>query len=312
MAIAKNKFLEWARTTKRELELFENTDYSQQGFDSIAEDIKNGNDYNDVMRSILAECVSKMSKRCCQILTQFYYNNMNLDEIISATPSFHSKNALKTSKNKCLNTAKECKNKKEFARKYYGAYIKSLKEGWMEDIDKIFNVDYEFEKQLCDDYKNGCTLLDLKSKYNIGLRRITKIMSKYGMKPRNKGGFMGNKHDDIKPKEGFHFVAIDKNANFETLDYLNKGGNLTTHIRNYYGVDVPSLYYRKKYRLENGKEWWEQWFDIKEVKNKETKKCPFCDWKTIDVDNKSGALEMHLRREHNISRDEYLKLYYSN
>lgn len=107
MAIAKNKFLEWARTTKRELELFENTDYSQQGFDSIAEDIKNGNDYNEVMRSILAECVSKMPKRCCQILTQFYYNNMNLDEIISATPSFHSKNALKTSKNKCLNTLRK-------------------------------------------------------------------------------------------------------------------------------------------------------------------------------------------------------------
>lgn len=27
----------------------------------------------------------------------------------------------------------------------------------------------------------------------------------------------------------------------------------------------------KKYRLENGKEWWEQWFTIKEVENKETK-----------------------------------------
>lgn len=215
------------------------------------------------------------------------------------------------SKDKCVNAAKECKNKKEFARKYYGAYIKSLKEGWMEDIDKIFNVDYEFEKQLCDDYKNGCTLLDLKSKYNIGLRKIIKIMSKYGMKPRNKGGFMEKKSNEINPREGFHFVAIDKKANFETLDYLNKGGNLTTHIKKYYGVDVPSLYYRKKYRLENGKEWWEQWFDIKEVKNKETKKCPFCDWKTIDVDNKSGALEMHLRKKHNISRDEYLKLYYN-
>ena len=56
----------------------------------------------------------------------------------------------------------------------------------------------------------------------------------------------------------------------------------------------------------------EQWFDIKEVENKETRKCPLCDWKTIDVYNKSGALEMHLRKKHNISRDEYLKLYYNN
>ena len=34
--------------------------------------------------------------------------------------------------------------------------------------------------------------------------------------------------------------------------------------------------------------------------------------KKIDVDNNSGALEMHLRKKHNISRDEYLKLYYNN
>ena len=35
-------------------------------------------------------------------------------------------------------------------------------------------------------------------------------------------------------------------------------------------------------------------------------------WKIIDVDNKSCALEMHLRKNHNISIDEYLKLYYNN
>lgn len=124
------------------------------------------------------------------------------------------------SKDKCLNAAKECKNKKEFARKYYGAYIKSIRKGWIGDIEKIFNINHEIEKKLCDDYKNR-------------------------MKPRNKCTPMEKNCKDIKPKEGFHFVAIDKKANFKTLDYLNKGGILTTHIKKYYGVEIPSLHHRK-------------------------------------------------------------------
>lgn len=110
MAIAKNKFLEWARTEKREIKLFENIDYSQKGYDSIAEDVRNGSDYDEIMRAILSECVSKMSKRCCQILTQFYYLKMSLDDILQTTPSFQSKNALKTSKNKCLNSLRKSAN----------------------------------------------------------------------------------------------------------------------------------------------------------------------------------------------------------
>ena len=37
------------------------------------------------------------------------------------------------------------------------------------------------------------------------------------------------------------------------------------------------------------------------------KKCPYCKWSTIDVENKSGMFETHLLKEHGITKFEYLK-----
>ena len=36
-------------------------------------------------------------------------------------------------------------------------------------------------------------------------------------------------------------------------------------------------------------------------------KCPYCDWETIDVDNRSGMFETHLKKRHNMSKNEYIK-----
>lgn len=65
-----------------------------------------------VMREIVAEYISNMSERCNQILTMFYYREMKLDSIMAQLPTFSSKNALKTAKNKCLATLKEAASRK--------------------------------------------------------------------------------------------------------------------------------------------------------------------------------------------------------
>lgn len=62
------------------------------------------------MRDIVAEIVSNMSERCKQILTMFYYKEMKLDRIMEELPSFTSKDALKSKKNKCMNRLKEAAN----------------------------------------------------------------------------------------------------------------------------------------------------------------------------------------------------------
>lgn len=65
-----------------------------------------------VMREILSEYIANMSELCNQILTLFYYKEMKLDSIMKVLPSFTSKDALKTAKNKCMNRLKVAANQK--------------------------------------------------------------------------------------------------------------------------------------------------------------------------------------------------------
>lgn len=50
----------------------------------------------------ISDCIAVMSERCRQILTLFYAENKKLDEMLSLLPTFTSKDALKTAKNKCM------------------------------------------------------------------------------------------------------------------------------------------------------------------------------------------------------------------
>ena len=70
-------------------------------------------------KEIIADCISKMSERCYQILTMFYDEEKNLDTILVELRSFNSKDALKTAKNKCLNKLKESANSIYEIRKQY-------------------------------------------------------------------------------------------------------------------------------------------------------------------------------------------------
>ena len=69
----------------------------------------------DIMLEIIARCLSIMPKRCKEILTMFYYEQKCLDEIMDFfsknEEGIRSKDALKTRKNKCMNTLKDIANK---------------------------------------------------------------------------------------------------------------------------------------------------------------------------------------------------------
>jgi hypothetical protein len=106
-----------------------------------------------------------------------------------------------------------------------------------------------------------------------------------------------------------NYIAKYKTDNFETKDYLNKAGVLTSYIKKREGIEIPTLYERKKYFSSTGKYWYEQYFDIIEIEDKPIKKCPYCDWTTTDIHNKSGAFEQHLKFIHSISKIEYIKKY---
>ena len=172
------------------------------------------------------------------------------------------------------------------------------------------------ENIICQEYLEAeIGIESMALKYHVGKKRIREILDRNNIPIKKKG------NQNLKVKtvvkdwrinkfpvvEGKHYVAIDRNNGFATRDYENLAGVLTTYIKKEYNVEIPTLYFRRRYYMETGNYWWEQWFDIVLVDNCETKKCPYCDWETIDVDNKSGMFETHLLKRHNITKIEYLK-----
>ena len=95
-----------------------------------------------------------------------------------------------------------------------------------------------------------------------------------------------------------------KKTGKEFEDISNKSGVLTIHL-NSLNIEVPTSYLRRKYLAENKKFWHLQFFDIIKKEKKE-KKCKYCDWKTVDIINKSGQYTVHLQNKHKKSIDEYI------
>lgn len=166
-------------------------------------------------------------------------------------------------------------------------------------------------------YNSGLTLKELAEMYNVSNSTIGRILRLNNVKLRERGGIMADMHkvceklknDNFKAKDGYHYEAVSKDGKFRSVDCINSSGALSSYIKKDLGLTVPSLYDRKKYKKENGKDWFEQYFDFIEVKDEkiEVKKCPYCDWETKDIENKSGAFSVHLLKCHNKTIEDYLK-----
>ena len=72
---------------------------------------------------IVAQCVETLSPRCQTILTAIYYEDKNLDEILSSHDGINSKDALKTRKYKCMQSLK---NRIRFRFERYQLKISSI------------------------------------------------------------------------------------------------------------------------------------------------------------------------------------------
>ena len=164
-------------------------------------------------------------------------------------------------------------------------------------------------------YKNGVSIEQVAQHFHMGKLRVKNILHENNVPIRQKGQqskVQNFKISDWKIQkypeiDGYHYVAIFKEDGKEFNDYMNQGGFLTSYIKKKVSIEIPTLYDRRKYYMETGNYWWEQWFTIEQRKNKPTKKCPYCDWKTEDITNRSGAFEVHLREKHNITKLDYLK-----
>lgn len=99
--IVHNKYLEWLRKRSVVVPLDSSKVIVSENF--IEEDNVSSSKFDNTRRlSIVASRISHMSKQCNRILTLFYYEEKDYDEIMILMPTFTSKEALKTAKYKCL------------------------------------------------------------------------------------------------------------------------------------------------------------------------------------------------------------------
>lgn len=109
MSIARNKYLEYGR--EHPVYADPETEWGhlirEDGFDSDAYIDMLYDSGENMMIDIIADVISHMSPRCNEILTKFYYEEKTLETILEEIPTIATYDALKTKKNKCLNTLRE-------------------------------------------------------------------------------------------------------------------------------------------------------------------------------------------------------------
>ena len=167
------------------------------------------------------------------------------------------------------------------------------------------------------DYNNGMGAEKLALKYHVGKIKIKNILIENGIVLKKRGGQTQNvnyvvsdwKIEKYPAIDGYHYVAVFKEDRKEFCDHMNQGGFLTSYIKEKVGIEIPTLYDRRKYYMETGNYWWEQWFTIEKRENKTTKKCPYCNWETEDINNRAGVFEQHLLSVHKINVEKHLSVH---
>ena len=108
MGIVNNKYLEWLRKNPqtRPVKYSGKEDINEENSEEIVSDFIY--DDNTIRKlTIIANRISHMAKQCNKILTLYYYEGKDYDEIMEVMPTFNSKDALKTAKYKCLKRLRE-------------------------------------------------------------------------------------------------------------------------------------------------------------------------------------------------------------
>ena len=102
IGIAKNKYREILRSEgKKDVQMSD-----EDIMHALGRIVNAPTNERTLLEEIVAQCVETLSPGCQAILTAFYYEDKNLDEILSSNDGFNSKDALKTRKYKCMQSLK--------------------------------------------------------------------------------------------------------------------------------------------------------------------------------------------------------------
>jgi len=107
MGIVNNKYLEWLHKSPIVPSIDINKEKVPENCIDDAIECFDEDDEAVRRKRIVSHRVGHMAKQCNKILTLFYYEEKNYDEIMMQMPTFQSKDALKTAKYKCLKRLRE-------------------------------------------------------------------------------------------------------------------------------------------------------------------------------------------------------------
>ncbi len=139
-------------------------------------------------------------------------------------------------------------------------------------------------------------------------KMISKILKETGVKMNNRGNQVSTiiNYEDKKYNDHKTFLTCPV-TNKQFYDTINKSGSLSKHLKELYpDIIIPSFYYSKKFYQEYGYNWFDEYFILGDTVEKETIKCKLCDWRTIDITNKSGVYQNHLNKCHKIDVNDYI------
>lgn len=166
------------------------------------------------------------------------------------------------------------------------------------------------EQEIIYDYVElKLSIYDICEKYHMGKIKLKTILANNNISLRKKGGQIkyGEKKDKEYQTDNTQIKCKKCGKIFNDSD--NKSGIIISHMTICYpDIQIPSKYIRKRYEEHNGIPWYFKYFELIEKNEVEYLYCPACDWKSIDLTNKTGSFTKHIEKSHdNISN--FLKKY---
>lgn len=178
-------------------------------------------------------------------------------------------------------------------------------------MKKIINS--ALENEIINLYKNKVSLRKISLKVGKSTSLISRILQEQNhyIYNDNKNSIIVQKYEN---EPGYKWIAECKKTKITFDDIDNLSGKITIHILNTYpDYNIPSAFKRRQIEKKTGKYWYQDFFNILKIEDeafkKNKKKCPYCDWTTIDLKNKSGAFTSHLKDIHNKNILEYTQEY---
>ena len=155
------------------------------------------------------------------------------------------------------------------------------------------------KNEIYDSYISGLTIRKIVEKYDYSFTVVQKLINSFNYENQIKTNY--------PQKEGYYMVAVCNQTGKEIKDYKNESGAIAEHIFMLYPEEAKkSKFIRKSKEYKTGKFWYDAYFIFNYKQIKKLKKCYYCDWSTVDINNVAGSYEYHLLSTHNITIENYL------